>query len=68
MVEQLQREVDKAKEKTEKMRNQLEDLISKAAFSYVTLKNPSISANMILKASQSSDPAIQREINESYRL
>lgn len=68
LVDQLQMEVEKAREKSDRMKNQLQDLISKAAFSYVTLKNPKVSANMLFKASQSSDPALQAEATDAYRL
>lgn len=67
-VEQLEKEVEKARDKSEKMRFQLQDLISKAAFTYVTLKNPSITSSMILKASQTNDPTVQREASDAYKL
>lgn len=67
-VEQLRREAEKANEKAQKMRFELEDRISKAAFTYVTLKNPTITSQMIFKASQTNDPAVQKEASDAFRL
>ena len=68
MVAQLQKEVERAQEKTARMRVDLEDKISKVVFSYVTLKNPAITSTMIFKSSQSQDPAVQKEAADAYRL
>lgn len=67
-VEQLRKEVEKADQKAAKMQFELEDMISKASFTYVTLKNPKITSQMIFKAGQTNDESVQRETTEAYRL
>lgn len=67
-VELLRREAEKASEKSNQMRLNLEDLISKAAMSYVTLKNPAMTSATIFKATQTQDPAVEREVTEAHRL
>ena len=67
-VAQLQKEAERAQEKATRMRVDLEDKISKAAFSYVTLKNPAITSTMIFKGSQSPDSQVQKEAADAYRL
>jgi adenylyl- and sulfurtransferase ThiI len=68
VVEQMRREVEKAHLKSLELNNELQDLISKTAFLYVTLKNPSITASMIFKANQNQDARVQGEADEAYRL
>ena len=68
VVELMKREAERAHLKSVEMQNELQDLISKSAMMYVTLKNPTISANMIFKASQNNDASVQREADEAYRL
>ena len=68
VVEQMRREVEKAHLKSLEIDNELQDLISKTAFLYVTLKNPSITASMIFKANQTQDARVQTEADEAYRL
>lgn len=68
VVEQMRREAERAHQKSLEMQSELQDLISKSAMMYVTLKNPAISPNMIFKASQNNDASVQREADEAYRL
>ena len=68
MVEQLQKEAERAQDKSTRMRVDLEDKISKAAFSYVTLKNPGITSKMIFNSGQKQDADVQKESADAYRL
>lgn len=68
VVEQMRREAERAHQKSLEMQSELQDMISKAALLYVTLKNPSINASMIFKATQNNDTTVNREADEAYRL
>lgn len=68
VVEQMRREAERAHQKSLEMQSDLQDMISKAALLYVTLKNPSLNASMIFKTGQNQDQAISREADEAYRL
>ena len=68
VAEVMKREAERAQQKTVELQNQLQDLISKAALMYVTLKNPNITASMIFKNGQTQDAVVQREADDAYRL
>ena len=68
VVEVMRREAERAQQKSLEMQNQLQDLISKSALMYVTLKNPNITASMIFKNGQTQDPVVQQEADDAYRL
>jgi hypothetical protein len=67
-VEVLRRELDQAEQRTVEVGNTLEDLISKAAFSYTTLENPKIRPEMIINGTDGVTQEMRDAVSQNCRL
>lgn len=63
-LELLRRELRQLEQKKDSLAHQLDDLISKCAFTYTSLENPKIKADMIINSSE----AITKEIRDKIAL
>ena len=61
-IETLRKELQEAESKRVDLENNLDDQISKVAFTYTTLQNPSFRPDMIINRSDSTDPKLTEAV------
>lgn len=68
MIEVLTRELQQANEREAEMGNNLDDQISKIAFTYTSVEHPSIRPDHIIKGKEHSDPTVREKVDTNCNL
>ena len=67
-IEALNQEIETAKRRALEVGRNLEDMVSKAAFSYTTLQDPSLTAEAIIHGDRAGDSAVQTALHMNCKL
>jgi len=68
MIEVLTRELQQAHERVAEIGNSLDDQISKVAFTYTSIEDPSIRPDHIIKGTEHPDPKVRNKVDTNCSL